>query len=202
MKINELTPYRRNPDYRKAQEIFADPESNSLRRRRKTKLDTLTAWLSNHGFKNVGQGSFGAVYEKPGYPWVFKVFNNDPAYMHFLRYAMQHQGNPHLPKIRGVMKIDNKTYVVRMENLKEIPLGSEPATKLVKILHNMDSYGDLDEKDVAWIKNTLPGIHQFFMSFPLAGYEYDIHYQNIMMRGNTIVLVDPLYDWHGLEGDE
>lgn len=201
MRINELTPYRRDPNYKKARDIFADPESG-LPPRRKSKLNQLTAWLEQHGFKNLGQGSFGAVYEKPGYPWVFKVFNRDPAYLYFLKYAMAHQSNPHLPKIRGLIKIDDNTYVVRMEKLTQIPMGSEPANSLLKQIHMMDSYGDLSDKQVEWIKNTLPGVHQFFMSFPLSGYEYDIHYENLMMRGNTIVITDPLYDWHGIEGDE
>lgn len=198
MRINELTPYRKNPYYKKAREIFTDPETGPIPKR-KNKLRALTAWLDWHGFKNVGEGSFAAVYEKAGYPWVFKVFNGDPAYMHFLKYAMKHQDNPHLPKIRGVMKVDNNTYVVRMENLTNVKLGQEPVTTLLKKLNNMDTYGDISERDVEWIKSNFPKIHEFFMDFPLAGYEYDIHSGNIMLRGNTVVIVDPLYDWHGIE---
>ena len=203
MRINELTPYRTHPVYKKAREVFDDPADGwAMKTRRKAKLEQFTAFLEEHGFVKLGQGSFGAVFEKPGYPWMFKIFNKDPAYLHFLKYVMTHQKNPNLPKIKGgIIKINDATYAVRIEKLKPIPLGSEPATQLVRILHVIDSYGDLSDSQVEWIEKTVPGVHEFFMTFPLDGYEYDIHYENIMMRGNTVVIADPLYDWHGIEGN-
>lgn len=114
---------------------------------------------------------------------------------------MAHQGNPHLPKIKGIIKINDDTYAVRMERLTPIPRNAEPAMTLIRKIADIDTYGDLSDEDAAWVEKTLPGVAAFFKSFPLSDYEYDLHSQNLMMRGNTVVIVDPIYDYREMQGD-
>ena len=202
MRINELTGYRSHPAYKKARATFDDHEDpQSKKIKRKDKLEQFRTFLEQNGFKFIDSGSFGAVFERPGYPWIFKIFNRDPAYLHFVKYAMAHQGNPHLPRIKGIIKISDDTYAVRMERLSPIPLGTEPAMSLIRKIVNIDSYGDLSDADAAWIDKKFPGISAFFKSFPLGDFEYDLHLQNFMQRGNTMVIVDPIYDYREMQGN-
>lgn len=201
MKINELTGYKSHPVYKKARATFdGDYDRWATSTHRKDKLSRFKDFLEQHGFKFIDRGSFGIVFERQGYPWVFKIFNKDPAYLHFLKYAMAHQGNPHMPKIKGVIKINDDTYAVRMERLSPIPLGTEPAMSLVRKIVGIDSYGDLSVDDVAWIDQKFPGISEFLKNFPLENFEYDLHLQNFMQRGKTIVIVDPIYDYREMQG--
>jgi len=198
-QLDELTAYRSHPAYQQARATFDDTTDQwSKQTRRIDKLEQFKTFLEQNGFNFIDRGSFGAVFERPGYPWVFKIFNKDPAYLHFLKYAMAHQGNPHLPKIKGVIPINADTYAVRMERLSPIPLGTEPAMSLIRKIVNIDSYGDLSDADAAWIDKKFPGISAFFKSFPLGGFEYDLNLQNFMQRGNTMVIVDPIYDYNAL----
>ena len=202
MRIDELTGYRSHPAYKQARSTFDDTTDKwAMQTRRKDKLEQFRTFLEQNGFKFIDKGSFGAVFERPGYPWVFKIFTRDPAYLHFVKYAMAHQGNPHLPRIKGIIKINDDTYAVRMERLSPIPLGSEPAMSLIRKIVNIDSYGDLSDADAAWIDKTFPGISAFFKSFPLGDFEYDLHLQNFMQRGNTMVIVDPIYDYREMQGN-
>ena len=197
--LDELTAYRSHPAYKQARATFDDTTDQwSKQTRRIDKLEQFKTFLEKNGFNFIDRGSFGAVFERPGYPWVFKIFNKDPAYLHFLKYAMAHQGNPHLPKIKGIIPINADTYAVRMERLSPIPLGTEPAMSLIRKIVNIDSYGDLSDADAAWIDKKFPGISAFFKSFPLGGFEYDLNLPNFMQRGNTMVIVDPIYDYNAL----
>jgi hypothetical protein len=54
--------------------------------------------LQRHGYTVIGSGMQGAVAEKPGAPWVLKVFTARSPYRHFVEYAIKHQGNPHVPR--------------------------------------------------------------------------------------------------------
>ena len=197
--LDELTAYRSHPAYKQARATFDDTTDQwSKQTRRIDKLQQFKTFLEKNGFNFIDRGSFGAVFERPGYPWVFKIFNKDPAYLHFVKYAMAHQGNPHLPRIKGIIKINDDTYAVRMERLSPIPLGTEPAMSLIRKIVNIDSYGDLSDADAAWIDKKFPGISAFFKSFPLGGFEYDLNLPNFMQRGNTMVIVDPIYDYNAL----
>ena len=197
--LDELTAYRSHPAYKQARATFDDTTDQwSKQTRRIDKLEQFKTFLEKNGFNFIDRGSFGAVFERPGYPWVFKIFNKDPAYLHFVKYAMAHQGNPHLPRIKGIIKINDDTYAVRMERLSPIPLGTEPAMSLIRKIVNIDSYGDLSDADAAWIDKKFPGISAFFKSFPLGGFEYDLNLPNFMQRGNTMVIVDPIYDYNAL----
>ena len=202
MRINELTGYRSHPAYKKARSTFDGPYDRlATNTYRKDKLSRFKEFLEQNGFKFIDRGSFGIVFERPGYPWVFKIFNRDPAYLHFVKYAMAHQGNPHLPRIKGLIKINDDTYAVRMERLSPIPLGTEPAMSLIRKIVAIDSYGDLSNADAAWIDKKFPGISAFFKSFPLQDFEYDLHLQNFMQRGTTMVIVDPIYDYREMQSN-
>ena len=152
--------------------------------------------LRKYGFEKVGSGAFAQVYEKPNYPWVLKVFHNDPGYMGWLRFCMKHQNNKYIPKLRGsfirVVPYE-KIYAVRMEKLfpvtwKEyigIDHKFDDGLDLFKLGYNLKSVvNKLDmDRDLAEVIQEL----SMYTS------ELDLHDENVMKRSDgQIVFSDPL----------
>ena len=68
----------------------------------KKNLDEYNEMLLQNGWKRIGAGSYGVVYEKQGLNYVIKVYINDPSYSAYLDFILENQNDPHLPKIRKV----------------------------------------------------------------------------------------------------
>ena len=198
MQIDELIGYRKNPIYKKAKTLFKTYTSPG--EERQAKLKQFTRFLKKYGFNQLGMGAFGAVYEKPGYPWVFKIFNDDSAYLRYISYALHNQNNPNVPKIKGgLIQIDPYTYAVRLEKLKPVPdnCAIENVNQLNWILNYVRSMKDLDKEDKTWIKDTYPGV---MAALNMIGKNkddvIDLHHNNIMLRGDIPVLIDPVFNRH------
>lgn len=66
--------------------------------------EELIKLMNDHGYKEsiIGSGGYAIVFDKPGKPWVYKLFQEtDIGYLKFYQYAKNNQSNPHLPKILG-----------------------------------------------------------------------------------------------------
>jgi hypothetical protein len=154
------------------------------------------------GYQQLGKsGSRGTVYHKPGANFVVKVFSNDPAYAAFVDLASRHP-NPHFPRFFGrLVHIDDMYAAIRIEVLRELPrdrfddldhistylwgLGKDIARYPLKQQDYLDA--------VQWMQARPPLqqacdlIHQHLSKFLL-----DIKADNLMLRGETIVLSDPV----------
>lgn len=190
--LDELTHYKKLPAYHRARSDFADTTTFMAADEGKAKFDK---FMQDNGFKQLGSGAFANVYERPGYPWVFKIFSKDPAYLAWLEYVAAHQNNEHVPKLRGKpFKINNDTFAIRMEKLTDLPgnwrqnvfldaiVGGVPLRKHVTTTLIDAGHPDLLEvlsaiNDIAYVKRT---------------HTADLHAYNVMMRGNTPVITDPL----------
>lgn len=64
----------------------------------------------------VGTGSWADVYGKTGSDQIIKVALGDTGAMSYLRWATQHQDNPHVPKIHKMVNVGRNVYA-RMERL-------------------------------------------------------------------------------------
>ena len=165
------------------------------------RVDSTNAWekfkfeLEELGFEELGSGGYGIVFERPGYPWVFKVFNNDPGYMAYLNYVIHHQNLSAVPKIKGrPIRINNNTYAVRMEPLYK--LRSELAWELNNAPTDGLKSSEYKEfvvmieqhwPDVATVLADLPNITGKFKLY------LDLHDENVMQRADgTPVITDPL----------
>jgi hypothetical protein len=191
-----ITDYEIHPLYHKAKEIFKP----SLKDKKlELQLKNWKRIMEIYGFQHLGTGSYGSAYIRPDYPWVFKIFRDDPAYLSFITYAKDNQGNPNLPKIGGdFIPINNDTYVVKLEKLSGI---TDEEFKDIKrqIDVMVDSIFDaVDEPDMNNIQlnaiKMYPGIYQFlqywYHNMPQS--ELDIKPGNIMARGDIPVLLDPI----------
>lgn len=192
MKINELTGYKNNPLYKSAQDTFDGGKQ------RYSQLVSFTKSLEAKGFKKLGNGQFATVFEHPNYPWVFKVFTQDPAYLFFLKYVIRNQTNPHVPKVRGgIVPIGTDTYVIRMEKLSPSSNASDMAQyQIINILGRVTEQitKEVGPNMVKWLITEYPDIYKMIRALELHGYRFDMHDDNIMLRGDTVVVTDPLVD--------
>jgi hypothetical protein len=198
MRIRELTGYKSNILYQKAKEIFSPSQKDV---KLDIQFDQWTEIMSQNGFTHLGSGSFGSVYEKDGYPWVFKIFKADPAYLKFFKFARRNQNNPNLPKIKGgLIQINNETFAVRIEKLREITRNEflkvdEIVNTFIDIIADERTPDELEPDEYTMFKqhyNLYEIVYALWNSDTFKHTILDIHGGNIMMRGNTPVLSDPV----------
>ena len=201
MKFNELRGYKSNPVYQQAQHRFGDAiktaQGSVSNVKRAIAVEKFTQELIVMGFTSHGAGCFATVFSHPDYPWVFKLFVADAAYVRFLNYARQHQDNPYMPKFKGsYMKITPETYVIRMEKLS--PIESEKFKDFIervifltdkKSLNNPEVQDDLKQ-----VEQQFPGLIDILHDLAdlPGGNIFDLHSGNFMLRGNQLVITDPL----------
>lgn len=125
MRIDELTGYKDNPIYKQAKQDVGDVDPENMYNdddEEQEPFNKFFRFIEQHGFERLGHGTWSNAYEKPGYPWVFKLFKDDPAYLWYYKFCKANQNNPHVPKIKGgLIKISNDTFCVRMEKLEPWP---------------------------------------------------------------------------------
>ena len=204
MKIYELTGYKSNQFYQQANDTFKIPNhnQNSLEPEfsRPNQLHKWNDYMIDHGFKFLGIGNYGSVYEHPTYPWVFKIFKDDPAFLYYVNYIKHNQHNPNVPKIKGnVIKINDSTFVVRLEKLQPISNTffihnlAEPIS-IIRLLKNRN-IEDLDkeyQQILAKFKKQYPGIFQIIYDMVKSNYRLDMGSRNMLMRNNTPIVTDPI----------
>lgn len=88
--------------------------------------------LQKQGIKVIGSGKYGEVLASDKWDYVIKVTKNDPHYLSFVNYAINHP-NKHFPKfVKRPIKVrafyarprsqqNDKLYMVKMERLQELP---------------------------------------------------------------------------------
>lgn len=157
------------------------------------------------GYKQIGDGSYAEVYQKPGSPYVLKLFSDsDKAFLAFVALAKAHP-NPHFPVFRGqLITASDNYYALRMELLTEFPDNLiDPVlwpihSYMFGIGKNPESYPFLQtsqyQEHIHWIEDH-PSVKQAcdLMHRYLSGqFTFDLKADNVMMRGDTIVFVDPV----------
>ena len=162
--------------------------------------------LKQAGYRMIGMGSYADVYAKPNENTVLKLFTNeDTAYQDFV-YVTISNPNPHFPKFKGkMMKVTDDYSAIRMERLTPLPDNRETAayakkisqyTKLMQDKAGRASRMDTEEvmRDIDEIEQDQPGIKYAcaIIGHNLKGEVIDIHNENIMMRGNVLVITDPV----------
>lgn len=205
MKINELIGYKTHPIYTTAKALYdpnavANAQGIDGRGRRLTQTAKFTKFLIDNGFKKLGAGSFGAAFEKPGYRWVFKIFAQDPAYLYYLKYAIQHQSNMNVPRIKGkIIKINESTYAVRMEKISMTTDKIDLALKFLQATDHFD-YDDETAEDIKFLRRFYPGVLTIITDMKKGPWPLDLNHTNIMARDrSTPVVLDPIYDPKGMD---
>lgn len=162
-----------------------------------------TEILRRAGYSPLGQGAYADVWLRYGDKYVLKLFDNrDYGYKTWLRFVMDNQKNPYVPKIRGKLVKVNQFYsAVRLEELRPLDRTayqeSFAALPLYasSMMNGMMPHQNVMDK-IKRIESQYPGFTKLVrdivkMSFDL-GVNFDFHDGNIMLRGKTPVLTDPL----------
>lgn len=171
--------------------------------------DTLRAAvdkLTSLGFKSVGSGYYGQVFEKNNIDYVLKIFSNrDKAYRDFIN-LISSSNNPHFPKIRGsLVKINDSYSAIRMEKLKpnhdskladlmDVYLNdgkNEDGEDLDSLPSDYDSYMEDLFKKQPKLQEALDDIKNHLIAGK--GHGSDLHGDNIMWRNSTVVIIDPIF---------
>jgi hypothetical protein len=221
--------------------------------------------LRKYGWKVIGIGMEAAVAEHPNKNYVLKLFEDNSNYKTFVKFALNHKGNPHVPvffrgsETKELSKIDERSTIsipgimstipgtdysyVRMEKLAKITekdlinryspemmvlylngikhnttgLNHElrqamrnkiivrfklmTASKSANTAFIQDLANDQSKQQELWVKmgrqpddawfNIADDLLQLSRQLKTRG--LDIHEDNVMLRGNTLVITDPFY---------
>lgn len=198
MQVNELSPFKNTDVYQTAKKTFPPVGKKGLKKQddKGMALDAFNKFLTDNGFKKLGTGSFGTVFESPNYPWVFKLFYNDPAYFKFFEFARANQSNPYLPTIKGkYIRLNKGVYVIRLEKLEKLGYNSPREFPALDHLLNIITAADF-KREMAQVKKIDPKLADTIGQISkLLGndFEFDLHSGNLMKRGNQLVITDPIY---------
>ena len=161
--------------------------------------------LEKAGYKKIGYGMYANVFAKPGADHVLKLFGyRDQAYRDFVNMTIQ-EPNIHFPKFKGkMMKITNDYYAIRMEILEPLSQDKSDALELMRqyiYAFVRDRFQPSRQPfrratEMENLEKAQPGITEacdllarLMINNRLA---LDLHMNNAMMRGNTIVITDPV----------
>ena len=160
--------------------------------------------LASYGFKPIGQGAFGIVWENPKLPYVLKVFSaDDKAYIDWVATAQKYQNNPHMPKFIStkVLTITPEVRAIRIEKLSRTPAKfNRVINQSLQMLRGAErdkftrSEGSLKgycEQNPQWLA-ALNVVRKFIQQ---TDHTLDFNAYNVMIRGaDTLVITDPVLD--------
>jgi hypothetical protein len=146
--------------------------------------------MESAGYSRLGKGSYGMVWHKPGQTSVVKLFRQDRGYEAFVRYCRKQRDNPHVPRFSSNI-LDVYDYkMIRIERLSK--MGSSPTNDRI---HNSISgffyCWNQTEKMMTYIKKR-PKLEKVLIDVKSLGCTIDMHMGNMMLRGRTVVITDPL----------
>ena len=148
-------------------------------------------YMESKGFKCLGEGEYGAVFTAPQFngKYVLKVFH-DPKYLAFVNYCMKNPGNPHLPNFYGkLMRLSPKINMVRIEVLKRVDDTLYNET-VVPAITKIKGY-QVDPEEFAKVEPSLMRTLEVLDQHMPVHTNLDLHRKNFMMRGSTVVIIDP-----------
>lgn len=158
--------------------------------------------LISAGYTELGTGGFAGVYAKPGSPDVVKLYNSrDRGYSDFLAMVAQNP-NPHFPRITGKKRVLGTYHAVRMERLSESTRAVQPQIEMIEhYVLSLRYHDHLDPdhaEEVYAFMETQPELKtacDLVANVWMRGgndYLCDLAPRNVMMRGDTLVITDPI----------
>lgn len=152
-------------------------------------VDELSALMAKNGYKEIGAGEYGAVYGNDRLNQVIKIYN-DECYEAFVKLCKSRPGDPHLPKFRGnSVRLRNGARMIRLERLTP----AKEAT--ISQVHLLYSIAQRPEEKEMWGLEGEKGSMVETLEALIAGMptmcRVDLNAGNIMMRGQTAVIIDP-----------
>lgn len=160
--------------------------------------------LADHGYVRVGTGGFSVVWGKPNSKTVLKLVKvEDHAYMDFVKLALKHQDNPHFPRFSSkIIRLNDDYKAIRMERLvagkgAEDNYRSMAAYVIERYIlrkGDIDGLADYVIDDINKVFEQYPRIKEAcdLIIANLHHHQNDLHPGNVMFRGDTMVITDPV----------
>jgi len=213
MKINELVGAKKH-----LAQVNQEPTDDEVEQGLELDYSAMySELLMDHGFHEIGSGSFASIWAHPKLSYVLKVFSTqDIAYMAWAKTAAQYKNNPHMPKFVSLkpIKLTKEHYALRMEKLKPSGWHTESICremrKLVDIYETQVMAGDIthnrDSFNYLLQHTTFDTIREYAKQYPQFidalwvvvqmtqdKYYEDLWPKNIMFRGaDCLVFTDPI----------
>ena len=189
MRINELRKPKDVDDLKKSVSHVKQVDS-----RDQSWMHSLPKFLNKYGFTISGTGKYSSVFVNEKYPYALKIFMKDAAFIKWLKFCKQNQGNPLVPEIRGgLVKITDLIFAIRMEKLKPYSY-HDKNNELNQLFMKVFVKFDEDEKI---IKTNNKHIDDIFVLFQKNNNLMDLHHENMMADdAGQIKIIDPFYNWY------
>lgn len=155
-----------------------------------------TTRLLAAGYRQLGQGQTGTVFKNPESPHVLKLFDStDTAYRTFVELARKHE-NQHFPKFFGkLIAVTPRYYAIRTELLLPSSYRRDNEIEMIdKYIRQMRDYGNSPDTYLYMEANPeLKRAADLIVDVLKPGKFFcDIHQPNVMLRGDVLVLTDPI----------
>jgi hypothetical protein len=159
--------------------------------------DIVNAMIEKHGLESF-HGLQATVVATPDRDHVYRIWTRDPGYERWLDIARGMQDNPHVMKIlsrvrtiptkfKGMPK-DLKVKFVKLEKLKPIVKNKARADQAFHYWTFSEDKENIDQSFMMNNKSFFDTLNKINDKVRLN----DVTADNVMMRGDTLVLVDPL----------
>lgn len=164
--------------------------------------------MQRRGFKLLGDGSFGVVFQSPKSKEVLKLFFNDSGYIEFIKIVSKNPQCIHFPKFSSFHKFPNwnSWYAIKLEPLNKITdsewnrydwLGA--AMRFYKyddwpldISKSIRKSAEIGMKNYPSLAKAVQILEQGRINSTKPWPKEDLHGENVMKRADgTIVIIDP-----------
>lgn len=165
--------------------------------------ENIERWMREKGFTPVGEGGYGIVFSDGRSRVVAKIMREDPCWMAFAYHCRANRTNPHLPKIGKLIQVSAMgVYVVFMEALDPLPPErydfDMKSFLYTRADYNIPALRGRDPQEIeqaaAAFEAANPLLAKTLVDITKLGTDcaVDLHDGNMMLRGDTIVIIDPL----------
>jgi hypothetical protein len=195
MKLKELTGYKNLPAYQAITNLDKGKPQPGVSSYNIGKMNTVVEKLAALGWNSLGSGHYAKVFSNPTKSYVLKIFQQDYGYEKYLDIIRKNKGNPHVPILygRGVpVQLTPKVSAIRMEKLQSvtediIDLYVDPEYEFEPTVEDIFS-----EENEMYLKKRFPDLYKLVKQISGADTDWDMHENNVMARGNVLVIIDPL----------
>lgn len=200
MRLSELTGYKNLPQYKT---LTADPSIKQF-------VDA----AEQKGWVMYGAGQNGVALRNPGKDYIYKIFTSRSehiGYHAWVNWVIQHPNNPYVPKISRPILIPNTAhgpagrfrrdiYFVRVEVLDPARGENDPRferyisktydrTNPNRFFRNFAAEPTLFDHAKGSLYDNDPAFKEIWN---FASDQLDLGIDNVMFRGNQLVLTDPM----------
>lgn len=148
--------------------------------------------LSKRGFKRLGSGCFSTVYHHPSSDKVIKVTRNQDNWIEYIKWASENgYAGKFAPKVFSFKNFNDNFSVAVMEKLDKCMTQVDRSSKHY-VTYSLLGLTEGNETASSVVDLLEPGIAKFLNHFHKKWDGWDMHRENVMVKGDRIVIVDPL----------